>query len=99
MFDFDYIPKEDIKEHNLNWPVIPDHPDKILPVGVSGSGKTNGLLNFLQHEPGIDKIYLYAKDLKEAKYKILINKRESAAIRYLNDSKTFIEYPVDMVYI
>ena len=44
MFDFDYIPKEDIKEHNLNWPVIRDHQYKILAVGVSGSGKTNGLL-------------------------------------------------------
>ena len=91
MFDFDYIPKEDIKEHNLNWPVIPDHPYKILTVEVSGSGKTNGLLNFLQHEPGIDKICLYAKDLKETKYKVSINKRESAGIRYLNNSKTFIE--------
>ena len=37
MFDFDYIPKEYIKEHNLNWPVIPDHSFKILTVGVSGS--------------------------------------------------------------
>ena len=62
-------------------------------------GKTNGLPNFLQHEPGIDKICLYAKDLKEAKYKILINKRESAGIRYLNNSKTFIEYSIDMVNI
>ena len=91
MFDFDCITKEDIKEHNLNWPVIPDHPYKILTVGAFGSGKTNGLLNVLQHEPGIDKICLYAKDLKEARYKILINKREISGIRYLNNSKTFIE--------
>ena len=24
MFNFDYITKEDIKEHNPNWPEIPD---------------------------------------------------------------------------
>ena len=30
MFDFGYITKEDIKEHNSNWPEIPDHPYKIL---------------------------------------------------------------------
>ena len=69
MFDFDFITKEDIKEHNLNWLRIPDHPYKILTVGVPGSGKTNALLTFIQHKPGIDKVYLYAKDLKEAKYK------------------------------
>ena len=41
MFNFDYIKKEDIKEHNPNWPGIPDRPYKILIVGASGSGKTN----------------------------------------------------------
>ena len=45
MFNFDYIKKEDIKEHNPNWPEIPDHPYRILIVGGSGSGKTNALLN------------------------------------------------------
>ena len=39
MFKFDYIIKEDIKEHNLNWPNIPDLPYRILIVGGSGSGK------------------------------------------------------------
>ena len=75
MFNFDYITKEDIKEHNPNWPKIPDHPYKILIVGGSGSGKTNALLNLINHEPDIDKIYLYAKDPYEAKYQLLINKR------------------------
>ena len=72
MFNFDYIAKEDIKEHNLNWLEIPDHPYRILIVGSSVSGKTNALLNLINHEPDIDKIYLYAKDLNEAKYKQLI---------------------------
>ena len=38
------------------------------------------------------KIYLYAKDLYEAKCQFLMNKRESARLKYLNDSKAFIEY-------
>ena len=99
MFDFDDTTKEDIKEHNLNWLRIPDHPYKILTVGVLGSGKTNALLTFTQHDPGIDEIHLCAKDLKEAKYKFLVNKRENAGLRYLNNSKAFIEYSNDMVNI
>ena len=38
-----------------------------------------------------DKIYLYAKDLSEPKYEHLINNRENAGIKHLNDSKAFIE--------
>ena len=45
-------------------------------IGGSGSGKTNALLNLINHEPDIDKIYLYAKDPYEAKYQLLINKRK-----------------------
>ena len=62
MFRFDYITKEDIKESNSNYPEIPDHPYRILIIGSSGSGKTNALLNLTNHEPDINKIYLYAKD-------------------------------------
>ena len=97
MFNFDYITKEDIKEHNPNWPEIPDHPYRILIVGGSGSGKTNALLNLINHEPDIDKIYLYAKDPHEAKYQLLINKRKRLAdLKYSNNSKSFIEYSNDM---
>ena len=54
--------------------------------------KTNALLNVINHEPDIDKIYLYRKDPYEAKYQLLTNKRESAGIKHFNDSKAFIEY-------
>ena len=44
----------------------------------------------------IDKIYLYAKDPHEAKYQLLITKRESTGFKCLNDPKVFIEYSNDM---
>ena len=100
MFNFDYITKEAIKEHNPNWPEIPDHPYRILLIGDSGSGKANALLNLINHEPDIDKINLYAKDPYEAKYQLLINKRESTGLKYFNDLKAFIEYSNDwMIFI
>ena len=58
--------KSNIEEYNQNWQEIPDHPYRILIVGGSGSVKTNTLLNLINHEPHIDKIYLYPKDLYEA---------------------------------
>ena len=69
--------------HNKNWPYIPDHPYRILTTGGSGSGKTNLLLNLIENQPDIDKIYLYAKDPYESKYQYLINKREGVGIRMI----------------
>ena len=60
-------------------------------IGGSGSGKTNALLNLTNEQNDIDKIYLYARDLNEPKYKILIKKREDAGIKHLNDPNAFIE--------
>ena len=34
MFNFDYITKENKKEHNPTSPAIPDHPYRILIIGV-----------------------------------------------------------------
>ena len=62
----------------------------------SGSRKTNALLNLINNEPDIGKTYLYAKYLHEAKYQLLINRTESTGLKYLNDSKAFIEYSSDM---
>ena len=96
MFNFDYITREDIIKHNPNWPEIPDHPHRKLLVGGSGSEKANALVNVINHEPDVDKIYLYAKDPYEAKYQLLINKRESTGLKYLNNSKAFMVYSNDM---
>ena len=96
MINFDDYVNENKTKHNKNWPYIPDHPYRILIIGGSGSGKTNVLLNLIENQPSIDKIYLYAKDLHEAKYQYLINKRENVGISHLNDPKAFIEYSNDM---
>ena len=79
-------------EHNKNWPYIPYYPYRILITGGSGSGKTNVLLNLIEKQPDIDKIYLYSKDLYKAKYQYLINRREGVGIDHLNGPKAFIEY-------
>ena len=90
MSNFDYITKEDIKEHNPNWPEIPNYPFRTLIFGGSGSRKTNALLNLINPEPDTDKMFLYTKDLYGTKNQLLINKRESTALKYSNDSKAFI---------
>ena len=62
MINFDEYTNENKIEHNSNRPYIPDHPYRILIIGGSGSGKTNALLNLINNQPNIAKIYLYAKD-------------------------------------
>ena len=91
MINLDSITNENNKEHNEKWPYIPDHPYRILITGDSGSGKTNILINLINEQHDIDKIYLYARDLNEPKYKILIKKRKDAGIKHLNDPNAFIE--------
>ena len=76
-------------------------PCRMLIIGPSESGTTNALLNLIQQDNNIiDKIYLYAKDLEEPKYQLLIKKRENAGINNLNDPNVFIEYSntMDDVY-
>ena len=84
------------KNDNKNWPY------RILIIDLSGSGKTNALLDLIQQDNNnlIDKTYLYAKDLEEQKYKFLIKKLENAEIKNLNDPNAFIEYSntIDNVY-
>ena len=54
------------------------------------------MLNLTNSQPAFDKIYLYAKDLYEAKYQHLINKREKVGINHFNDPKAFMECSNDM---
>ena len=95
MSSFDKYANKNKKEHSFNWLYISDHPCRILIIGGSGTGKTNALLNLINNQQDIDKIYLYAKDPYEDKYQYLINKRESAGLKHFNDLKAFIEYSND----
>ena len=56
-----------------------------------GSGKTNALINLINEQNDIDKIYLYARVLNEPKYEYLIEKREDVGLKHVNNSNTFIE--------
>ena len=91
MINLDSITNENNKEHNEKWPYIPDHPYRILIIGGSGSGKTNVLLNLINEQDDIDKIYLYAKNLSEPKYEFLIKKHRNTGIKHLNDPNALIE--------
>ena len=91
MLNLDDITNENNKEHNKKWPYIPRQFYRILIIGGSGLGKTNPLINLVDRQSDIQKIYLYAKDLSEQKYGFLIDKRQNARSRHLNDVKAFIE--------
>ena len=54
------------------------------------------MLNLTNNQPGIDKIYLYAKDPYEDKYQFLITRRENIGVKHFNDPKSFIEYSNDI---
>ena len=89
MFNLDDITTKDDNKDRLYRKLI---------IGPSGSGKTNYLLNSVQKDNNvIDKIYLYAKDLGEPKYQLLIKKREQTGIKNLKDKNAFIEYSNNIV--
>ena len=96
MINFDDFVNENKTKHNKNWPYTPDHPYRVLIIGGSGSGKTNVLLNLIENQPDIDKIYLNTKDPYEFKYQYLIKKREGVGINHFKDPKAFIKYSNDM---
>ena len=79
MINFDNYTNENKTEHNPKWPYIPHHTYRILIAGGSGSGKTNALLNLINNQQDIDKLFLYAKDPYK-KYQYLINKREKVGL-------------------
>ena len=58
MICFDDYVNEHKTEHNKNWPYLPDHPYIMLIMRESGSGKINVLLNLIEKQSDIDKIYL-----------------------------------------
>ena len=91
MINLDSITNENNKKHNEKWPYIPDHPYRILIIGGSGSGKANALINLINEQNDIEKIYLYARDLSEPKYEYLIKKRKDAGKKQVNNPNAFIK--------
>ena len=91
MVNLDSIANENNKKHNEKWPYIPDHLYRILIIGGSGSGKTNALLNLINEQDDIDKVYLYVTNMSEPRYEFLIKKRKDVGIKYCNDPNAFIE--------
>ena len=61
MINLDSITNENNKKHNEKWLYIPNHQYRFLTISESGSGKTNTLLNLINKQDDIDKIYLCAK--------------------------------------
>ena len=90
MLNLDNIVSNKNENKDNNWPF------RMLIIAPSGSGKTNVLLHLINNLHPINKIYLYAKDLTEPKYEFLINKREQAGIKNLNDPHAFREYSNDI---
>ena len=91
MINFDDVTKENIKEHNTNWPQIPGNPYRILIIGGYGPRETNPLFNLKYQQPEIDQFYWNFKDPYEAKYNFLIRKWESTDLKHLNNSKVFTD--------
>jgi len=55
---------------------MPDRSFRMLLCGPSGSGKTNLLLKLIYKLLYFDKIYLYARNLQQSKYKHLLKSFE-----------------------
>ena len=99
MINFDDYTNENKIQHNLKQPYIPDYSCRLLIVGASRSGKTIALLNLINNQPDIDKIYLYAKGPYETKYQYLTNKREKVGLDHFKDPEAFTKYSNDMQHV
>ena len=91
MSNRDDITNKDNKEHNEKWSYISDHPYRIMIIGGFRLRKTKALINLINEQDYIDKIYLYAKDLSKPQYQFLIKKQVYARIKHYNDPNVFIE--------
>ena len=87
-----YITKENTKVDKPNWPQIPDQPYRILIICSSGPGKINALLNLINCEPAIVKIYLHAKYRYKTEYQLLISKHEETDPKYFKNPSFFLTF-------
>ena len=98
MINFDLV-NNNIKNNNTNNIYSYTHPFRILIISPSGSGKTNLLRDIINEREDIDKIYLFARNLNEHKYELLINTRKKGGINHYNDENEFIESFDSMDYV
>ena len=64
----------------------------MLMIGRSGYRQANSLYILISYQPHINKIYLHGKDLNEAEYQLLNNRRGNSDLKQFNDSEAFIEH-------
>ena len=55
------VAKENKKEANPNWPLVSDHPYRILQIRASESGKTNSFFNLIS----LNKIFMETCQMKK----------------------------------
>ena len=84
MINLNSITNKNNKKNNEKWPYIPDHPSRIIIIG-------GALINLINEQNDIDKIYLFARDLREPIYEYLTKTRQDAGIKHLNNPNFFIE--------
>ena len=48
------------------------------------------LINLINHQPDIDKKFLYVKDPYEEKYQLLLNKHKRVHLKHCNDPKVLL---------
>ena len=86
-----YYKRKQQKTNENKWLYILDHAYRIIIIGESVSGKTNAMINLINEQNGIAKIYLHPRDLSEPKYDYLIKKCQGVGIKHVNNSNAFIE--------
>ena len=64
--------KVDSSNYTQLLPYMPSNTFRMLICGPSGCGKTNTLMHMLHNLLFYDKIYLYAKNLEQPKYRDLL---------------------------
>ena len=75
MINLDSITNKNKKKNNKKWAYIPGRPYRIIIIAGPGLGKTNALINLINEQNDVDKIFLYTRDLSEPKYEYLIKKK------------------------
>ena len=91
-------------KNSKNWHQCFDHPNRILIIGSSKSGKTNSSLNLLKQQNGddyniIDENYLYVKDQNKVKYQYRVKDMKKMVSKSVIIQKSLVKYSNDMQHV